>query len=206
MHLSASVGFRFVTALTLPLALLILAACGGALATGPKPFLLDWETSASEVEAGESFTLTVRMHEVQEAGEHGGISVSFPSLTDGGDSSDAFSSTVADVEAISYTTGLANVTFHGPGKTIYHKDDNRMFPAEHLLVESDDPEWSPSDSRTLTLRITPKRSGEFPMRVRGWICAEEYTRCNRNPVSGDGTDQQGHGVSVVTVVVSANSN
>ena len=206
MSVSAAIATHLVLGLALSSTILAVTACGGALATGPKPFLLDWETSASEVEVGESFTLTIRIYEVQLPGEHGGVSVSFPSLTDGSHSSDTFSSTVADVEAVSYTTGLSNVAFHGPGKTIYHKDDNRMFPAEHLLVESDDPSWSPSDDRTLTLRITPKRSGEFPIRLRGWICAEEYTRCKRNPVSGDEIDQQGHGVDVVTVVVSATSN
>ena len=206
MSVSAAIATHLVLALTLSSTVLVVTACSGALATGPKPFLLEWETSASEVEVGESFTLTIRIYEVQQPGEHGGISVSFPSLTDGGDSGDTFSSTVADVEAISYTTGLSNVAFHNPGKTIYHKDDNRMFPAEHMLVESDDPSWSPSDDRTLTLRITPKRGGEFPMRLRGWICAEEYTRCKRNPVSGDEIDQQGHGVTVVTVAVSPTSN
>ena len=206
MSVSAAIAIHLILALALSSTVLVVPACGGALATGPKPFLLDWETSPSEVEVGESFTLTIRIYEVQQPGEHGGISVSFPSLTDSGDSGDTFSSTVADVEAISYTSGLSNVAFHGPGKTIYHKDDNRMFPAENLLVESDDTSWSPSDDRTLTLRITPRRSGEFPMRLRGWICAEEYTRCKRNPVSGDVTDQQGHGVNVVTVVVSADPN
>ncbi len=132
--------------------------------------------------------------------------MSFPSLTDGGESDGKFSSTVADVKAVNYTTGLSNVGFHSPGKTIYHKDDNRMFPAEHLLVESDDPTWEPSDDRTLVLRITPRQIGDFPLRVRGWICAEEYTRCRRNPVSGDETDQQGHGVHVVTVSVNSNPN
>ena len=127
-------------------------------------------------------------------------------LTDGGDSNGTFSSPVADVEVINYTTGLSKLTLYSPGETIYHKDDNRMFPAEHLLVESDDPTWSPSDDRTLRLRITPKRSGDFPLRIRGWMCAEEYTRCKRRPVTGDEPDQQGHGVNVVTVVVNASPN
>ena len=167
MSVFAAIAIRTIAALVLSSAILVVSACGGALATGPKPFLLDWETLSSEVAVGESFTLIVRMHEVQQAGEHGGISVSFPLLTDGDDSNGTFSSPVADVEAINYTTGLSNVTFHSPGETIYHKDDNRMFPAEHLLVESDDPTWVPSDDRTLRLRITPERSGDFPLRIRG---------------------------------------
>ena len=168
--------------------------------------MLDFETSASDVEAGESFTLTIRMHEVQREGEHGGISVSFPLLIEGEDSLGSFSSPVADVEVIYYTTGLSNVNLFSPGETIYHKDDNKMFPAENLLVESDDPTWMPSDDRTLTLRITPRRDDGFPLWIRGWICAEEYTRCKRSPVSGAATDQQGHGADVVTIAVSGDAN
>ena len=171
------------------------------MATGPSPFGLHWETSASTIEPGESLTLTIRMYEVLHGGEHGGISVSFPLLTEGEDSDYRYLSAVADVEAVAYTSGLSNLTFYGPGETIYHKDDNRMFPARYLLVESDDPSWSPSDDRTLTIRITPRDAGEFPIWVRGWICAEGYTGCGRNPVSGEVTDQQGYGAHIVMIVV-----
>ena len=195
-----------VVTLVLPLTFLVIVACGGALATGPKPFKLDWETSATEVQTGESFTLTVRMFDVHREGEHGGISVSFPLLTEGEDSGGMYMSTVADVKAIYYTSGLSNVTLYSRGETIYHKEDNRMFPAMHLLVESDDPSWSPSDDRTVTLRITPKGDGEFPMRIRGWICAEEYTRCKRNPVGWAVIDQQGYGADVVMIAVSGDAD
>ena len=154
-------------------------------------FRLDWETSATSVNAGESFTLTVRMYDVQEAGEHGGISVSFPTLTESGGSTNGHSSFRAEVEVLDYTSGLSNVTFHQPGATIYHRENNRQFPAAYLLVESDDPSWSRSDDRTLRLRITPWKGGEFPMQIRGWLCADGYTGCYRNPSSGPVIDQQG---------------
>ena len=54
---------------------------------------------------------------------------------------------------------------------------------------------------TLTLRITRRLSGEFPLRVRGWLCEVEYTKCKRNLVSGDEPDQQGHGVDVVNAIL-----
>ena len=193
-------------AFVLPLTFLVIVGCGGALATGPKPFKLDWETSVTEVQTGESFTLTVRMFDVQREGEQGGISVSFPLLTDGEASGGIYMSTVADVKAIYYTSGLSNVTLYSHGETIYHKEDNRMFPAMHLLVESDDPSWSPSDDRTLTLRITPKGEGEFVMMIRGWICAVEYTRCKRNPVGWTVIDQQGYGVDVVMIAVNGDAD
>ena len=181
-------------------------ACGGELATGPVPFELDWETSASAVDGGESFTLAIRMYDVQEEGEHGGISVSFPLLTEAGNSGGMYSSEAADVEAVNYTTGLSHVTFFQPGATIYHKDDNRMLSAPHLLVESDDPMWYRSDDRTLTLRITPKYRGEFPIWIRGWICEEEYTVCKRMPITGSETDQQGYRVEVATIAVNSGSD
>ena len=176
-------------------------ACGGEVATAPAPFKLDWESSASAVAGGESFTLAIRMYDVQQEGEHGGISVSFPLLTLAGQSDGMYSSELADVEVVNYTTGLSQVTFHRPGASLYHRDGNRMFPAAHLLMESDDPMWYRSDDRTLTLRITPKRSGEFPIWIRGWICAMEYTVCKRMPIQGSETDQQGYRVEVATITV-----
>ena len=169
--------------------------------SGRPPFVLAWNASDSTVEAGESFTLTVRMYDVQQAGEHGGISVSFPSLTVSGGSKDRHSSSVADVESLDYTSGLSNITFHQPSATIYHRENNRQFPAEYLLVESDDPTWSRSDDRTLVLQITPKLGGEFLIQIRGWICADEYTDCSRQPAGGSITDQQGWVVDQTSISV-----
>ena len=143
------------------------------------------------------------MYDVQQAGEHGGISVSFPLLTEAGSSGGKYSSEEGDVEAINYTTGLSRVTFYQPGASIYHKDNNRMFPAPHLLVETDDPIWHLSEDRTLTLRITPKRGGNLLIEIRGWICAKGYTTCKRVPIQGASTDQQGYRVEVATITVSS---
>ncbi len=169
--------------------------------TAEAPFRLEWQTSAATIEPGESFTLTVRMYDVKEAGEHGGISVSFPAITDPGGSTDAHSSGVADVDKIDYTSGLSNVTFHQPDAMIYHRVDNERFPADYLLVESDDPSWSQSDDRTLVLRITPKQAGKFPIQVRGWLCEQAYDPCWRQPKAGSVTDQQGWFVDSVSIPV-----
>ena len=174
---------------------------GGQLTLFSQPeFYLDWYMSAgdnfalksTDVEIVDSFTIIVQMFHPWKGGEHGGVSVSFPSLTEPGGSKEFYSSPVADIEALDYTSGLSRVTFHQPGATIYHRDDNRQFPAEYLLVESDDPTWSRTDDRTLRLRITPKRVGEFPIQIRGWLCMNEYTDCYRRPGSGTTEDQQGY--------------
>ena len=169
-------------------------------------FRIEWETPESTVEAGESFTLTVRMYDVQEPGEHGGISVSFPAAFEPGGATASYSSVSADVQVLDYTSGLSNVAFHLPGATIYHRENNRQFPAEYLLVESDDPSWSTTDDRTLVLRITPKIHGDFPVQFRGWLCADEYTGCSRQPSSGQLVDQQGWRVESLTLNVTAASS
>lgn len=158
---------------------------------GENPFKLDSTISNHSITTGESFTLTIQMHDLRLEGEHGGISVSFPTLTQPGGDHGHYSSHDADIQPISYTTGLSHVTFHQPGATIYHRIDNEQFPADHLLIEADDPAWSTSDDRTLILRITPKQQGEFPLRVRGWLCQHEYTNCEHNPQEAPEHDQQG---------------
>ena len=155
------------------------------------PFELDWSISTPSIMAGETFILTVRMFDLKLDGEHGGISVSFPTLTEPGGDRAGYASPYADIQAISYTTGLSQVTFHQPGAIIHHSIENQQFPASHLLVESDDPSWTTSDDRTLVLSITPKLQGEFPLRVRGWLCRHEYTDCERNPDEALEHDQQG---------------
>ena len=166
---------------------------------------MKWEVSDTSVEAGDSFILTVQMYDALQMGGHGGISVSFPSLREPGGSRESHSSPAAEVEALDYTGGLSNVAFHQPGATIYKSDNVTRFPAEYLLVESDDPSWSRSDDRTLRLRITPKQSGDFPIQIRGWLCADGYTDCARNPSAGNATDQQGYVVELANVSVSAPS-
>ena len=189
------------TATTAPTAATTPAPATQPGASGQQPFELDWDVSDSTVEVGESFTLRVWMSGLQLRGEHGGISVSFPSLTVSGGGDGRYSSSVAEVEVLDYTSGLSNVAFHQPGATIYRSDDVTRFPAEYLLVESDDAPWPRSAGRTLRLRITPKRAGEFRIQVRGWICEDGYTDCSRSPAGGNFADQQGHPIEVATVQV-----
>ena len=174
-------------------------------AGGQQPFHLDWDVSDSTIEAGESFTLSVRMSGVQRRGEHGGVSVSFPSLITPGGGDSRYSSSLANVEALDYTAGLYNVAFHQPGATIYRSDNVTRFSADYLLVESDDPSWPAGSDRTLRLRVTPKRAGAFRVQVRGWICAYGYLDCSRSPTDGSFSDQQGWSVERTSVTVAASA-
>ena len=179
-----------------------LTVSGIDASTQPPSFTLYKNVSAQVVEEGESFYLQVEVKEVQGAGEHGGMSVSFPTLTEDGGGEDGYSSSIAEVEVVSSTTTASNVKFYQPGEgTLSHQDGRAPFPAEHLLVESDDSSWTSSDYRLGELKITPKQSGDFPIRIRGWICADGYTNCSREPTLSDTLDQQGWYVSTLNVQV-----
>ncbi len=203
---------------------------GVPLATPPPPFSLYYDASwananITSVEAGQSFDLTVRMYDVRGAGENGGISVSFPDLTDADPNLPApppylpvpradevptvYSSAEADVKVTSYTTSSSsslNFRFYDSGDDIYHSSaPNTPAPADYLLVEAVDSPWSTSSDNTLTLEITPKQEGEFRILVRGWICAVEYTNCSRRPTSSDtsDTDQQGYPARELVITITA---
>ena len=75
----------------------------------------------------------------------------------------------------------------------------------HLLVEMDNAGWGTSDSRTLKLRVTPKQSGSFKIRMRAWICRDGYNDCSRKPTTGSQLDQQGYRVDERSVTVSSQS-
>ena len=192
-----------------------LTVSGIGIATQPptqqpeSPFTLVDEDFPTHAEVGQPFILTVRMHDVQQAGAHGGISVSFPSLDDDDNrSGNSYTSSVADVEEANEGTTVSNVRFYRAGDEIFYSHDpHNPSGARHLLVESDEP-WAQGDNRTLTLRITPNQipaDGEFPIRIRGWICNNEYEDCVRSPSRDEttGTDQQGYPARELTINVTA---
>ena len=150
---------------------------------------------------GRSFEFDVALRNDGGDGDHGGVSVSFPSLSGGSKSSNSYSSSRADVRVVSYTGGRSDVSLYKTGDSINRSNGARM-SASHLLVESDDSTWRSSTRRVLTLRVTPKRAGEFSFMVRGWICADGYSSCSLSPSSGS-SDQQGYRASVRTVNVAA---
>ncbi len=190
-----------------------LTVSGIGIATQPptqqpeSPFTLEVEDFQTHAEVGQPFILTIRMHDIQQAGAHGGISVSFPSLDDDDNgSSNSYTSSVADVEEANEGTTVSNVRFYRAGDEIFYSHDpHNPSGARHLLVESDEP-WAQGDDRTLTLRITPNQipaGGEFPIRIRGWICNNEYEDCVRStgPDETTGTDQQRYPARELTVTV-----
>ena len=156
-------------------------------------------TAPSAGTVGQSFDIVARVHGVGGSGDGGGISISFPSLVGGSESSGRYTSSAADVQVAS-TTGWDDVSIYKSGDTVWDST-GRERPAAHLLVEASDDTWSSSSDRTLRLRVTPKTAGDFAIRIRGWIC--DAQDCERSPASANARDQQGHAATVKTVSVSA---
>ena len=172
-------------------ALIIASASAIAVANAPpEPDLnIEWPTEAV---LGESFEVKLRLlNRGSSADGRGGISASFPSLDS------------ADVEVVSYTTGLRDVRIYEPGDDIFYGESGVEFEAEDLLIESDNGSWSSGASRTMVLRVTPKETGNLIMRLRSWICKSGYSDCSRDPSRGWRRDQQGFAVRELKVDVSA---
>ena len=153
----------------------------------------------NSVTLGESFELNVGLKNYGGAGDAGGISISFPTLTDRGKRADGFSSPQADVQAVSST---GSVSFYENGDSVFAESSESVAIARHLLVESRSGAWARGSENALILRITPKRSGQFPIRIRGWICADGYAVCSFDPSSGL-EDQQGLSARIERVNVIA---
>ena len=144
-------------------------------------------------------------------GDRGGISISFPDLTDTdtSGSTSSYDSDQGTVETTSYTNGVSHVAYHDKGDQIYKANAINRSPAEYLLVESDDDDWPGRTSggdyawRTLMLKVTPKEAGEFQINYRFWLCGDSYEECDRRPrpEHSDEQDQQLWAVYTDTVNV-----
>ena len=155
----------------------------------------------SEVRVGERFEIRIRLRNRGGAGDQGGVTVAFPEIRRGRESSsDKFRSAVADVEAVRFTDGLRDVDFYARGDTIWASDDTE-FDARHLLVEADSTPWRAGRSRMLTLAVAPNAPGKLEFQVRGWICLSRYSECARDPSGGSRRDQQGYPVRRFSVDV-----
>ncbi len=154
------------------------------------------------VDVGERFLLSFTLGELSGSGDHGGITISFPSLTDPDESSaqHVYSSSQAHVDVSLYSGDRSNVHFREVGDTIYSAS-GRTMPAEHLLVEFDEPSWTESSSITIVLRVTPKQNGRFDVRYRQWVCSDGYDNCSRADRSATVLDQQGWRAHAMTVDV-----
>ena len=177
--------------------------CVGGYPDCPFDFETGSDVSPLVVRAGEPVSLSFRTSGLNGAADHGGVTVSFPDLTDVGTSSSDYDyvSDRASVSTVSYTTGTSNVTYHRPGASV-QTADGASGTAEYLLVESDDSYWPNGADRTLTLEVTPWEPGTFQVQYRYWLCLAGNDECRRDPESGD-VDQQGWHVGVSEITVNA---
>ena len=160
----------------------------------------------ANITLGESFDLSFSVNRRDgPADGRGGVSVSFPDLTDPNALRDdtAYSSDQGGVTA-AYTGGSDVVIRPVGGRGIFNSAGIEFSP-RYLLVESDDSNWSTArQNRTLTLSVKPKETGAFRVYYRYWMCDRNYGNCDRIPdASPSSYDQQGWRVATYTVNVLA---
>ena len=189
---------RIIAATLLFALLFALAGSSSALADSPPRADLDVSSVRKTREVGEAFTVSVSLENKGGPGQQGQLSVSFPGVRSGHQSSNTYESDIVSVEVLSFTDGMRDVAFYPRGKTI--NNARGEFGAYHLLVESDSDTWQPGARRTLTLRLTPKSPGELVMKVRGTICKKKHSDCDRDPSKGS-KDQQSFYAKVFTIRV-----
>ena len=155
----------------------------------------------TEIALGDSIDLPFNIIKLSWVGGPGGMSVSFPGLSDAnaiGDTS-SYQSQQGTVETASYTGRNQQVVYYdSAGGALENADGTRSRP-QHLVVATDNSRWPISwlgpSRRSLRLKATPVQAGEFRILYRFWLCTADRQNCARRPLQ-DGenipaTDQQG---------------
>ena len=181
----------------------------------PNPNII-WDNvePPAEIALGDSIDLWFEITKLSVTGVPGGISVSFPNLTQRSSAGSPlpYESGMGTVETISFSGGSSGVTYHESGSSpgIQNADGTQGTP-RHLTVTAETSSWPRSYSfptgRTLRLRATPRETGEFRILYRYWLCTSDGQNCAHRPMQ-DGanvpaTDQQGWTAFELTVNVLA---
>ena len=182
----------------------------------PNPNII-WDNAEppAEIALGDAIDLWFEIIKLSVTGVPGGISVSFPNLTQHNStgSPSSYESGRGTVETISFPGGSSGVTYHDSGSRqgLQNADGTQGTP-RHLTVTAETSSWPRSSwfvptGRTLRLRATPRETGEFRILYRFWLCTSDRQNCARRPLQ-DGenvpaTDQQGRAAFELTVDVLA---
>ena len=182
----------------------------------PNPSIIWYNAEPpAEIALGDSINLWFKIIKLSVTGGPGGISVSFPNLTQrsGTGSVSSYESGQGAVETVSFSGGRSGVTYRDSGNRqgLQNADGTQGTP-RHLTVTAETSNWPRSfffmpTGRTLRLRATPRETGEFRILYRFWLCTDDGQNCARRPLQ-DGedvpaTDQQGWAAFERTVNVLA---
>ena len=181
----------------------------------PNPNII-WDNAEppAEIALGDSIDLWFEIIKLSVTGVPGGISVSFPNLTQRSSTGSmaSYESGQGTVETISFSGGGSEVTYRDSNSRqgLQNADGTQGTP-RHLVVSAETNSWPRSwgfpTGRTLRLRATPRETGEFRILYRFWLCTDDEQNCVHRPMQ-DGanvpaTDQQGRAAFELTVNVLA---
>ena len=121
----------------------------------------------------------------QGVADHGGISVSFPTVTlpntDGG--ATTYNSNEANIGPWWPNTDFATSELHlCPSGTMIDKGGTQS-PADYLLYEAAADNWQPGVEKQFALGIFVKNPESFRINVRGWMTTNGYSTVYRDPTS-----------------------
>ncbi|HRX50878.1 MAG TPA: hypothetical protein P5571_05925 [Candidatus Krumholzibacteria bacterium] len=169
---------------------------GGSVGAEPQPRFHVVALTPDSFSLGHSVELLISVANQGAAAAGSGIAVSFPDLDDVDDG--------ARIDNSGSSTGDAPGLLVTPRGGTLADADCAPRSASHLLVEYADTNWYAGEQNTLRLRVTPRRVGDFRVRVRSSLAlpangCEAVTALPEGGVAA--VDQQGHECREFTLTV-----
>ena len=142
--------------------------------------------SNTNVNVNQPFIISSRMRHVAGQSGHGGHTCSFPELTEPNEADDdiSYESATARIETEYPASDASGIRFFDSTYSPIYKADGTTAQSDHVIVESDDSEWEVGEDRTMRLKVNVRRSGEYAIRCRSWLCGIGWSNCTRDPESG----------------------
>lgn len=170
----------------------------------PSVTLTTKQISPTSVLQNQAFSVTTTLRVDSATASHAGISISFPSLTTPGRTTNGYSSPQGTVTRDFVSAGAAEYYLDGAVHSMSCRN-NTCINKNHFLAEADWSNVSPGSTKTFNLTVTPAVTGSFKVRIRAWVTtggASGYSNYSGDPSSGT-VDQQNYWVYEDTVNVSS---
>ncbi len=170
------------------------------ISSPPSASITTKSVTPSTITLGQSFTVIVTGKNNGGTAGWGGLSASSPQLVSTGVCpGNSYSGSEATVSG----TSALSLGFYHKGCTIYGTGGSMA--AQYIIVEGSKTSWASNESQSMTLTVTPKVAGTFPIYIRMALCQDSNCSSSlpisRDPISGSPTDQQGYAVYSYSVTV-----
>ena len=153
------------------------------VASPPVAKITSRSVTPTEVDINEPFTITVTAKNEGGPAHWGGISVSFPGITENGKEADIIDDG-SDITPV----------FYGPNEPAPRNKVNtetEEVDAQYMLVEMSKANWATNESRSIKIKVLPKKTGTFNVNIRFALVPDGTNpSVKRDPTSGVPDAQQ----------------